>query len=207
MFTALPTLYRTFRRRAPGTRLHILIRYLTCPFLRLLRAVPEETRSLLEIGGGHALFSRLVAARGVSRVVSVEPDLRKLGRVEGVQCVAAFDHALRGRFDAIAIVDVLYAIPVAAWDELLGRAYERLTPGGVLLVKEMDPEATLKNRWNALQEWISMRLLRITMAETFNYESRRAFTGRLERAGFTDVTSRRIDLGYPHPHVLYVARR
>ena len=197
-------LHRTYRNRPPGTRLHILIRYLTAPFLRLLRAVPPETRSLLEIGAGHGLFSRLVAARGVPRVVAIEPDLRKIGKVDGVRSVAAFDTAIRGRFDAIAIVDVLYAIPVAAWDDLLVRAYERLNPGGVLLIKEMDP-SSVKNRWNALQEQLSMRVLRITMAETFNYESREIFAARLERLGFTTVTSRRIDRGYPHPHLLYVA--
>lgn len=199
-------LHRTYRRRPPGTRLHILIRYLTAPFLRLLRAVPAETNSLLEIGGGHALFSRLVAARGVPRVVSVEPDLRKFGKVDGVTSVVGFDTAIRGTFDAIAIVDVLYAIPVSAWDDLLTRAFERLSPGGVLLVKEMDP-GSLKNRWNAIQEQISMRVLRITMAETFNYETREAFIARLDRAGFTDVTATRIDFGYPHPHLLFAARR
>jgi len=199
-------LHRTYRNRPAGTRLHILIRYLTCPFLRLLRAVPREARSLLEIGAGHGLFSRLAAARGVARVVAVEPDLRKLGKVDGVRFVAAFDQAVRGSFDVIAIVDVLYAIPLAAWDEILRRAYERLTPGGVLLIKEMDP-ASRKNRWNAMQERLSMRLLRITLAETFNYESIEVFTARLKRAGFGEVTSRRIDFGYPHPHLLYEARR
>lgn len=203
---SLLLVHRTYRTRPPGTRLHILIRYLTAPFLRLLRAVPVETQSLLEIGAGHGLFSRLAAARGVPRVVAVEPDLRKIGKVHGVRYVAGFDTAVRGRFDAIAIVDVLYAIPVAAWDDLLTRAYERLNPGGVLLIKEMDP-ASVKNRWNALQERISMRRLRITMAETFNYEPRGVFEERLRRIGFTGITSRRIDFGYPHPHLLYVARR
>jgi len=204
---SLLLLHRTYRTRPPGTRLHILIRYLTAPFLRLLRAVPAETRSLLEIGAGHGLFSRLAAARGVRRVVAVEPDVRKIGVVPGVRYVAGFDTAIRGRFDAIAIVDVLYAIPSEGWDDLLARCFERLNPGGVLLVKEMDPAATVKNRWNALQERISMRVLGITMAETFNYESRSAFTERLTSAGFAEVTSRRIDLGYPHPHLLYVATR
>jgi len=162
---------------------------------------------LLEIGAGHGLFSRLAAARGVSRVVAVEPDLRKLGPVNGVQFVAAFDQAVRGRFDVVAIVDVLYAIPLAGWDDLLSRAYERLTPGGVLLVKEMDPAATMKNRWNAMQEWLSERLLRITLAHAFNYESREVFEARLKRIGFSEVTSRRIDPGYPHPHVLYAAKK
>lgn len=161
---------------------------------------------MLEIGAGHALFSRLAAARGVRRVVAVEPDTRKLGRVDGVQYVAAFDSAVRGKFDVVAIVDVLYTIPLAAWDGILARAYERLNPGGVLLVKEMDP-ASAKNRWNALQEWLSIRLLRITFAETFNLESREVFSARLQRAGFDEVTSRRIDFGYPHPHLLYEARR
>ena len=204
---SLLLLYRTYRHRAAGQRLHILIRYLTCPFARLLKAVPGEARSLLEIGAGHGLFSRLAAARGVSRVVAVEPDLRKLGPVDGVQSVAAFDPAVRGRFNAVAIVDVLYAIPVDGWDDLLARAYERLSPGGVLLIKEMDPAATFKNRWNALQEWLSERLLRITLANAFNYESRQLFEARLRRIGFSEVTSRRIDAGYPHPHVLYVAKR
>ena len=115
-------LHRTYRTRPPGTRLHIFIRYLTCPFLRLLRAVPKDARSMLEIGAGHGLFSRLVASRGV-RAVAVEPDVRKIGNVEGVRYVAAFDQAVRGRFDVVAIVDVLYAIPLAAWDEILTRAY------------------------------------------------------------------------------------
>lgn len=160
---------------------------------------------MLEIGAGHGLFSRLVAARGV-RAVAVEPDVRKIGAVEGVRYVAAFDQAVRGRFDVVAIVDVLYAIPLTAWDDILRRALERLNPGGVLLVKEMDPAANLKNRWNAFQEILSTRLLGITMAETFNYESREAFTARLERAGFAEVSSSRIDFGYPHPHIVYAAK-
>jgi 2-polyprenyl-3-methyl-5-hydroxy-6-metoxy-1,4-benzoquinol methylase len=202
---SLVLLHRTYRHRPTGTRLHVLIRYLTCPFGRLLRFVPKGARSMLEIGAGHGLFSRLVSARGV-RAVAVEPDLRKLGRVEGVQSVVAFDHAVRGKFDVIAIVDVLYAIPVAAWDDILRRALERLNPGGVLLVKEMDPAAKLKNRWNSFQELLSMRILGITMAETFNYESREAFTARLVRLGFDEVSSSRIDFGYPHPHIVYAAK-
>jgi len=198
--------YRSYRKRSPGTRLHTLIRFLTCPFTRVLQAVPENARALLEVGAGHAVFSRLAAARGVRRVVAVEPDLRKLGSVEGVTYVAGYDDVIRGTFDVVVMLDVLYAIPIAEWDPLLSRLRDRLTPGGTLLIKEQDP-SSIKNKWNRAQEWISMRLLRITMANAFDYESREAFTARLERLGFRDVTSRRVDFGYPHPHILYLAKK
>jgi hypothetical protein len=198
--------YSAYRLRSPGTRLHTLIRFLTCPFTRVLRAIPPETRSLLEIGAGHGLFSRLAAANGVRRVVAVEPDVRKIGRVEGVQYVVGYDPSIRGTFDVVALIDVLYAIPLASWDEVLARAYAHLGTGGTLLIKEQDP-ASVKNRWNRMQERISERVLRVTLANAFDYEPRDAFTARLQRAGFRDVTSRRIDFGYPHPHVLYIAKR
>jgi len=172
----------------------------------VLRAIPPDARSLLEIGAGHGLFSALAAARGVRRVVGVEPDARKIGRVNGVSYVTGFDDAVRGTFDVVALIDVLYAIPAGAWDDLLARAYARLAPGGTLLIKEQDP-ASIKNKWNRAQERIQERLLKVTLANAFDYEPREAFAARLAHHGFRDVTSRRVDFGYPHPHVLYVARK
>ena len=121
--------------------------------------------------------------------------------------VAGFDQAVRGKFDVVALIDVLYTIPISGWDAILERALARLNPAGTLLIKEQDPAAGLKNSWNRAQEWFAQKVLRVTMANAFSYESREAFTSRLQRLGFQDVTSRRIDFGYPHPHVLYVARR
>lgn len=198
--------YRAYRQRPPGTRLHTLIRFLTCPFTRVLQSIPPDARSLLEVGAGHALFSRLAAARGVPRVVAVEPDLRKFGSVDGVQSIVAYDEAIRGTFDAVAMLDVLYAIPIANWDALLTRLFDRLAPGGTLLIKEMDP-ASIKNQWNRAQEWISMRLLRITMANAFDYERSEEFIARLERIGFREARAKRVDFGYPHPHLLFLARK
>jgi SAM-dependent methyltransferase len=202
---ALIVLHRTYRSFPPAARLHILIRFLTCPFLRVVRLV-GDAHTLLEIGGGHGLFSRLAADRGV-RAFAVEPDLRKLHPVPRVRMIAGYDDCIRGTFDAIAIVDVLYAIPREEWDELLARCFSRLNPGGTLIVKEMDPSAKWKNRWNRMQEWLSVKLLKITLARTFNYETTAAFTARLERLGFEDVRVRRVDFLYPHPHVVYVATR
>ena len=202
---AVILLWNSYRKSGTFGRLHIAIRFLTCPFLRILPHVPLNAGRLLEIGGGHGVFAHLAADRGVSAVV-VDPDLRKIfsvGRRSAVSFVGAFDDCVVGKFEAIAILDVLYAIPIAEWDAILGRIHTRLTPGGVLLLKEMDP-SSWKQRWNQFQEAVSQRFLGITLAATFNYEPREALVGRLLRNGFSRVEVVKVDRGYPHPHLLYL---
>lgn len=200
-------LHRAFRSRDIRTRLHALLRFLTCPFLRVVRYVPPEAR-VLDVGAGHGVFSVLAADRG-ARVVAVEPDLRKVLPVPGVQFVVGFDDVIRGAFDGafdvVAINDVLYKVPFAEWDAFLARARERLRDGGTLIVKEHDPTARLKNAWNRAQESLATKL-RLTMGESFSYEAPSAFIARLQKAGFREVEAKRIDAGYPHAHMLYVAK-
>lgn len=188
-------------------RIHTLIRFLTCPFLRLMPFVPVGG-TLLDVGAGHGLFAALAADRG-TRVVAVEPDIRKLFpplHRERVRVVAGFDESIGGTFDAVSIIDVLYKVPLAAWDSFLGRAASRVASGGVLLIKEQDPTARVKNAWNRMQERAASAI-GLTLGEAFSYEAPAAFAARLARLGFSEVTIRRVDFGYPHPHVLYIARR
>jgi len=201
---ALIVLHHAFRHRGARTRAHVMIRFLTCPFLRVLEVVPREAR-VLDVGAGHGLFARLVAARGTRRVVAVEPDTRKVQPVDGVEQVMGFDDCVRGRFDAIVIVDVLYKIPIGDWDALLTRAAQRLAAGGTLIIKEHDPTARIRHGWNRAQEWLASKM-GLTLGQSFSYENPDAFVARLQRRGFGDVGASRIDFGYPHPHVLYTAR-
>jgi len=228
---AFIVLYRAFRSFPPKARAHTLIRFLTCPLLRVAERVPRGA-TLLDIGAGHGVFAVLLRDR-VSRVVAVEPDLRKVLGVRqlaaAVECgsllphaqaslrtpgrqqaaalhfVIGYDDVIRGSFDAISIVDVLYKIPASEWDPLLDRVAARLNPGGTLIIKEMDPTERMKNAWNRLQERAASAL-GLTLGESFSYESPADFTARLQRHGFASVNVQRIDAWYPHPHLLYVAR-
>jgi 2-polyprenyl-3-methyl-5-hydroxy-6-metoxy-1,4-benzoquinol methylase len=202
---ALIVLHRVYSRRTLRDRIHTLVRFLTCPMLRVLDAVPHGA-SLLDIGAGHGLFATLVRARDASRVVAVEPDLRKVRPIDGVESVIGFDDVVGGTFDAISIIDVLYKIPIAEWDALLIRCRERLADDGLLIIKEQDPTARVKNGWNAMQERVATAL-HLTLGESFTYEPPTDFLARLTRLGFREPLSKRIDFGYPHPHVLYVARK
>jgi hypothetical protein len=170
--------------------------------LRVLKALPPNA-SLLDIGAGHGLFAVLACPR---RVVAVEPDARKVRPITGIEFVIGFDDAIAGTFDAISIIDVLYKIPLDQWDALLTRCRNRLSSNGILIIKEQDPTARFKNGWNAIQERAASAM-GLTLGESFSYESPSDFIARLHRLGFADAQSKRIDFGYPHPHVLYTARR
>jgi SAM-dependent methyltransferase len=208
-------LYRTFGREPISVRIHVLTRFLTCPFGRILEAAARATgdrqpATLLEIGAGYAIYSRLAVERGAGRAFAVEPDLRKAFascRHPSIPFVAGYDDAIRGCFDQVALIDVLYKIPIAEWDRLLRRIASRLVPGGILVLKEHDPRRRLKHGWNRLQEALNSRFLGITLGESFSYERPEEMSERLHRAGFATVDVVPIDRGYPHPHLLYIARR
>jgi SAM-dependent methyltransferase len=206
---ALRLLHRTFRNHPAGARLHILIRYFTAPFLRTLDLVPRDAR-ILDIGAGHGTFARLALEAGAREVIAVEPDLRKSLlplREKGIRVVAAFDDAIRGTFDAIAIYDATYRIPLPERHALYERVYERLKPGGLFILKDLDSGHRWKMKWARFQEWLSDHLLGVSMGSGFIYESNAEIEERMKQLGFEEFRARRIDFGYPHSHIVYTARK
>ncbi|HKH46946.1 MAG TPA: class I SAM-dependent methyltransferase [Thermoanaerobaculia bacterium] len=207
-FNALSLVRQASAGMPAAARVHVIGRFLTCPFLRVLAHVPPGAR-LLDLGAGHGTLARLAAERGASSVVAVEPDVRKTlptARHPRVRFVAGYADAVGGAFDAVTILDVLYRIPLAGWDPLLATAFERLRPGGVFLLKEIDPEHRLKGRWNRTQERIA-DLLGMTLGEAFSYETREQIRERLARHGFERFEAIEMGAGYPHAHILYKAWR
>ncbi len=206
---SLTLLHRTFRRLPWKSRLHILGRYLTCPFLRTLDVIPRGAR-VLDIGAGHGTYAGLIAEARDARVIAVEPDLRKALfpiRHPNVQFVASFDDGIRGEFDVIVVYDVIYRLAASERDALFERVRDRLRPGGIFVLKDLDPEHRLKHGWNRLQEKISDRFLGLTIGEGFNIESRGTIERRMRKLGFEEFTAKRVDAGYLHAHILYTARR
>lgn len=187
-------------------RLHAVGRFLTCPFLRVLPHLPAGAH-VLDLGAGHGTFALLAAEAGAPSVVAVEPDARKLlatYRDPRVRFVAGYSDSIDGTFGAVTVFDVLYRIPLDAWDGLLRQAHDRLAPGGVLLIKEIDPGHRLKGLWNRTQEKVA-DLLGMTLGEAFSYETRDRMRERLTSLGFERFAAIELGAGYPHAHILYVA--
>ena len=201
-------LHRVYRRYPIGQRLHVLGRFLTCPFVAVAKEIPDNTR-VLDIGAGHGILAYLAAAGGARQVIALEPDLRKSltsFKHPGVRFVAGFDEAVGGRFDAVAMTDVLYKVPVADWEGLFARIRARLVPGGTFLLKELDPERRWKAAWNRAQEALA-GAANLSLGRAFSYESGDQLQRRIERAGFVDFRRRDLGRWYVHAHVLYSARR
>ncbi|HEY7214584.1 MAG TPA: class I SAM-dependent methyltransferase [Thermoanaerobaculia bacterium] len=207
-FQALFLVRRMYRKAPMVTRVHALGRFLSCPFLRVLDFLPPAAR-VLDLGAGHGIFAHLALKVGARVVVAVEPDLRKIFLTfpdPRMSVVGGTDAAVAGTFDAVTVIDVLYRLPASQWDELFRAIRERLAPGGVFLLKEMDPEHRVKARWNRLQEWLVDRV-GLTLGEAHSFETREQIRERLLRAGFARCEAVAIGAGYPHAHVLYVASR
>ena len=165
---------------------------------------------MLDVGAGHGLFAALALEAGAAAVTAVEPDLRKpfsALRDERIRFVTGYAEVVDFPFDLITLFDVLYRVPIAERDRLLVTLLERLRPGGLLLIKELDPEHRLKNAWNHAQEFVSDRFLGITLGTGLHYETRAEVLRRLEKAGFVEGRVEDIGKGFPHAHIAYVARR
>lgn len=206
---ALRVLHRAFGHYPPGHRLHILIRFFTCPFLRTVDVIPSGAR-VLEIGAGHSLYGVLIAQERAREVIAVDPDLKKSllpSPSPKIRKIAGYDDCIAGTFDAIVIYDATYRMPLDVQRALYAHVFERLKPGGLFVWKDMDPGHPFKMKWARFQEWLSDRFLGISIGEGFVHQSRSDAIAMLTAIGFVDIEARAIDGGYLHPHLLYTAKR
>ncbi len=204
---AFNAIRRAFSQRSRATRVHVLGRFLTCPYRRTLRYV-EPGSHVLDVGAGHGILAVLAVESGAASITTIEPDLRKtLATFQHprVLVVAGLIDAIVSRYDLVTLYDVLYRIPIDDRDRLLMAIRDRLRPGGLLLVKEIDPDQPLKSAWNRAQEWVSDHFLGLTLGSGFYYESPNRVLARLERCGFERCAMEDIGSFYPHAHVAYAA--
>jgi 2-polyprenyl-6-hydroxyphenyl methylase/3-demethylubiquinone-9 3-methyltransferase len=196
-------------------RLHTALRAWTCPMEAVLARLPPAGR-LLEVGCGHGLFANEAALRhpGLS-VLGVDPAPEKIRWAEatarGRENVAfrcgRVEEVFESRFDAVAVLDVLYLVPRPSWPAFLEACRDRLAPGGRLILKEVDTRPRWKFYRCLVQETVSVRLLGITLGRAFAFAGRDEMRRVLAEAGFDGVDVTDLGAGYLTSHVLYEGRR
>lgn len=200
-----------------GDRLHVRIRWATCPVAAVDAEVPTRGR-VLEVGCGHGLVSSYLALACPDRhVVGVDIDEHKIEvahraaahldpRASNLEFSTSGDGSLpRGPWDAIVIVDVLYLLDPDDEVALLDACIAELAPGGVLVLKETDTVPRLKHEIAKFQEVLATKVLRITEGDALEFTPLGELASHLTAAGLA-TSLRRVDQGYPHPHSLLVAR-
>lgn len=211
------------RRRVVGlykgaplaARVHVTVRWATCPFPAVAAQLPAAGR-ILEVGCGHGLLSLYVALESSDReVVGIDVDEDKLAVARDAAgaagLAASFDVVAgaelpRGPWAGIAIVDVLYLLTADDQRALLRSCAELVEPGGVLVVKEMALVPRWKATWNRVQETTSVKLLGITEGEQLTFLAPAEMAAAMAEGGLT-VRDRPIHRGYPHPHHLLVGTK
>lgn len=211
---SLLTAWKAYRCEPLATRLHVLIRVLTCPFDALVDRFPSEG-SVLDVGCGHGLLVNLLSrdpARNL-RLWGIDHDAAKIdtarrSALPGVIFTSeTFDSYCEPAFDAISIADVLYTVDRQVWTDILGGCFRALRPGGTLIVKEVIDRPRWKYWAIMAQETLSVRVFHITRGQRPHFEPPEIYRRAIEQAGFFLVEERPLKSANWISHYLLIARK
>ncbi|HEX2986651.1 MAG TPA: class I SAM-dependent methyltransferase, partial [Chloroflexota bacterium] len=145
-----------------GIRAFVRTRNMLCPMRNVEAAVPQQGR-ILELGCGHGLFSAVMAMSAPERsILGVDPSSVKIDVASRMGQRLPNAEFFQGTIDdvhedglaGIAIIDVLYLLPVEEKLRILRRCHELLAPNGRLVLKTNDTHPVWKYRWAWFEEWL-----------------------------------------------------
>ena len=211
----LQDIWCAYRHAPMSCRLRVVIRYLTCPFDSLLPEFPLNGR-ILDVGCGDGLLLYLLnreprpsARECVGMDISENKivNAREL-RLDNVKFHSAdVANVPSESFDCVSITDVLYLLPISAWASFLKECVRALQKDGILIVKETHDRPRWKFLIAYMQELFSIYVTRMTKGDHPHLESLDFYRDSIKAAGAEVFQTKRLDAGFPYPHVLFLARK
>lgn len=186
-------------------RLHLLLRYRTAPWERLLSRLPREG-TFLDVGCGSGLLAWLLSRDSFTgSYLGIDPDSRKIARAGRWRLPgetyrfdgAASSAAPRGAFDAAALVDVLYLVPPSSRAEFLASIGGALVPGGRIFVLTSGGGPAWKRTLDRLQERAAVSL-GVTRGDAVAPCDGDEAARLLGAAGFEGAAAEDVGDGYVH---------
>lgn len=205
---------KIYRNNSMLTRLHVWVRFKTCPFLSIEEFIPQKGM-IIDYGCGHGVFSHILSIMSPERdVYGIDMSKEKIEEAkksEEKNSRVSFSNDsnsdnLIKQADAIAIVDVLCYFSDADRKKAIKRFYEILKKDAVLVIKDIDSSFSLKYFWLYVQEFLAVKICGITKARLLNFFKAKNFVMFLEEVGFKVQI---VDLSrhYLYPHVAFVCRK
>ncbi|NRQ30982.1 methyltransferase domain-containing protein [Nonomuraea sp. NN258] len=181
----------------------------------VVKAAPPVRGSLLDIGGGHAIYS-LAFCRAAADLTATVVDLpgaleqgrahvADAGLADRVRLVPGdLADPIEGRHDAVLLFNVVHGLDPSANADLFERVFAALRPGGVVLVLEpfADPPAGTGGHDAAFLGGFSLNLAATQGGRLYAFDE---VAGWASAAGLTGLE--RLALDAPSTDELLVARR
>ena len=180
-------------------------------FLTEIGQYLPESGHVVDIGCGFGLFAMFFASAAPARQVHgfdiSERRIRTARRaaeklkIANVTFEIGDARQLRAsfRFDAVYMLDIIHHIPRQSVPELVSWARSHLSPGGVLLIKDVADRPFYKR-------WFTLALDKLMdHAAPVDYWSPDDVMALVRSHGFTVYVHRMVDY-LPYPHILYICR-
>jgi uncharacterized protein len=204
-----------------STRSFIGLRWWLTPYREIAAVLPGSGR-ILDLGSGHGLLSlALSMGSGQREVIGIDHDQARVRLAQRAATrrgtlskprfeVGDLEKALAtfapAALSGVAMIDILHYLAPDSQAALLSGAARVLEPGGILAVREVDPQGGMASVWNRFYENVATRI-GFTQSSRMDLTFRNVpgWTGMLESAGF-DVRSEPCGSAL-FSDVLFIARR
>src|SRR5207253_415351 len=205
-------IWRAYHDCSITKRLHVVGRYLLCPYDFLLSLFPPAGQ-ILEIGCGDGLLLFLLSNQSNSQArtyFGIDVAENKIANAKRARIPFAefrlgdVSTLPSDTFECVAIVDVLYLLPIERWTEFLQQAVRVLRKNGLLIVKEVANEPRWKYWIAYFQEILAIKVIGMTKGDTPHQESTDTYQAYIEAAGVDVFKVQRLDAWRLHAHVGFV---
>lgn len=209
MLSRIPSeLFRFYSGQGFKVALYAYLRWRLCPFEQIEKYIPREGR-VIDIGCGYGLLANFLALKSNRRdVTGVDLSEKRISIAEKTsdnrknirfKLVNVLGLQLE-KYCAMVMSDFLHHIDYKAQKELLLRCYQKIAPGGLLIIEEVDNRPLWKYWFNTMVDKI------LNIGEGIFFHNQREFQELLERIGFK-VSIKKAHRGIPLSDILYICKK